>query len=654
MSNRITNLPPDQVAIRAKCFRLAGTFVEFPIEDVETAVPVRFEKVARRYPHRIAVKSKSEQLTYSELNLAANRIAQTMLARYGETPEAIGLLLPKSARFVVAMLAILKAGKIAVPLDPALPAARLSLMFEDMQGRLLVTDHESFALANRLAGPDGTFNIDELEANRAEENPYLLLSADALACIFYTSGSTGLPKGVIENHRNLLHLTMRDTNDYHICAEDKVTFVASSGRDIFRAILNGATVYPMDIREEGFTGFGRMLMEEGITIYNSVTSAFRTFAGALAGHERFPHLRLIMVTGETVYKSDFELYRRHFADDGCVFVNRYGPNEAGGLISQYLMDESTVIARSAVPVGYAATGKEIQLLDDSGNPVDTGQPGEIVVASRYLSPGYWRQPERTRTVFRTTGLNDLMRVYHTGDIGMMEPDGCLVHLGRKDDQVKIRGNKVDMGAVEAALLNLESVSEAAVVALEDDAGNKRLVAYVVSRHVSPPTAPELRDALAASHPDYMVPSTFVFLDKLPVIGIGKVDRRSLTDPGKSRPELTSLYVAPRNPIEAKLAGIWSDVLALQEVGVVDGFFDLGGHSLAAMRVVSEVVRQFQLEIPLKSLFESPTVAQMAKIIEEHQEKGITDAELDRLLTDIEALQEEDAVRIVNKTPRETS
>jgi len=641
-------LAAEQEGIRAKCFHPSETFIEFPIKDAETSIPTRFEKMVAQHPDRIAVKSENKQLTYTELNLVANRVAHAILACCGEIPEPIGLLFPKSVGFVVAILAILKAGKIAVPMDPALPLARLALMFKDMQARLLLTDHQGFTLANTLARPDQCINIDELKANASEENPCLPLSPDALACLFYTSGSTGMPKGVMENHLNLLRHTMRDTNDFHFCPEDKMTFVATAGRDIFRAVLNGATVCPIDIRREGFVGLGTRLVQEEITIYNSVTSAFRNFAGALTGCERFPHMRLIMVTGEAVRRSDFELYRKYFPNDHCVLVNRYGPNESGGLVSQYLMDKSSSFTGGAVPVGYATRDKEIHLIDESGKPADLGQPGEIVVTSRNLSPGYWRQPERTREVFQVDPVDNNMRTYHTGDIGVMDPDGCLTYLGRKDFQVKIRGNKVEMSAVETALLNMDTVREAAVIALEGDAGDKRLVAYIVSHHVPLPTTSDLRNALAATLPNYMVPSLFVFLDKLPVTGIGKVDRKSLSDPGRGRPTLNTPYVAPRNPVEAKLAQIWSEVLSVEQVGIHDSFFDLGGHSLAASSVISRIIQSFQMELPIRVLLNSPTVADMANVVLATEAKPSSDEDLQRMLDEVEALSDDEVLQAVTE------
>ena len=581
------------------------------------------------------------------MNRAANRVAQALLALSDAPLEPIGLLLPKSAALAVAMLGTLKAGKICVPMDPAFPAARLALMFADMQARFLVVNRASLEAADAFAGYERLLNIDEVDINWAVESPNLSCRADDPACIFYTSGSTGSPKGVIENHRNLLYHTMRDTNEYHICAEDRVTFVASSGRDIFRAILNGAAVYPIDVRQEDFAGLAQWMMEQEITILNCVTSAFRSFALALHGDEAFPCLRLIGLTGETVYKSDFELYKKHFSD-ACVLVNRYGPNEVGR-IAQYLLSKRTVITTDVVPVGYLASGKTIQLVDDDGELAAIGQTGEIVVKSRYVSPGYWRQPELSRTAFPVDPLDGQMRVYHTGDIGAMAPDGCLVHLGRTDFQVKIRGNKVNFTAIETALRELEIVQEAAVIAVDDDNGDKRLIGYVVAKTMTGSTTSTLRDALTERFPAFMIPSAFVYLDQLPLTGIGKIDRRALPVPDRRRPAQDGPYVAPRNEVEAKLSAIWAEVLGLTDLGVLDNFLHLGGHSLAASRVISRVIETFRLQLPVKALFDAPTVAQMAAVISASLSKQASDVELARMLSEVEALTDIEAQELLSLT-----
>jgi amino acid adenylation domain-containing protein len=646
MNNPTANqigLPHEQEAIRAKCFHPTGIFVEFKREEIEQSIPDRFGKIVRMYPDRIAVKTRSQHLTYAELNHAANRVAHAILSQRGTGEEPIGLLFPKGVPLIVTILGVLKAGKICMPMDPTLPQARLSHILEDARANLIVTNHEYLALANRLVPEKQWLNIDESDKCHALGNPDVVLAPDAFAFIFYTSGSTGRPKGVVENHRNLLHYVMTETNDYHICVEDRLTFLVPTGRDIFRSALNGASVYPVDIKQEGLSDLARWLIQEEITLLSAVPSVFRHVVDTLTGDEQFRHLRLIKLMGEPMYRRDVELYRKHFATR-CILANSYGPNETG-LIAHYFIDRGKQIRSSTVPVGNSVEDKEVLILDEHGKDLGFEQTGQIAVRSRYLSPGYWRRPELTCAAFALASSGGGERVYHTGDLGVMRPDGCLLHLGRIDSQVKIRGNRVEIAEVEMALLELHAVKEAVVVAREDIPGLKCLVAYIVPTSTPAPTASALRSALAAKLPGYMIPSSFVFLDAMPMIGIGKVDRRALPDPGKNRPKLDTPFVPPRTSIEDQLSRIWSEVLSLDQVGIDDDFFDLGGHSLAATRVVSQVIQQFQLELPLQSLFTAPTVAEMAAVITEHQGKKLDEKEMERILTELESLTEEEAKRL---------
>ena len=638
-------LPPEQEAIRAKCFHPTGTFVEFPKEDTEKSIPQRFEKIARLYPNRIGVKTGTQQMTYSALNSAANRLAEILVTQLGRGQKPVGLLFPKGIALIVAILGTLKAGKICVPLDPTLPQIRISHMLENAQASLIVTNGEYLPMGESFGQPRQCLNIDELNYTGESKSPAISLSPDDFAYIFYTSGSTGLPKGVSENHRNLLFHVMAETNEYHLCADDRLIFLAASGRDVLRALLNGACVYPFDIKKEGLAGLADRLIQERGTIFTSVVTAFRHFVATLSGDERFPQLRLIKLVGEMVHGQDVELYQKYFSGD-CIFVNSYGPNEAGH-VCHYFVDKNTKVTTSSVPVGYAVDGKDIILLDDEDNEVASGTIGQIAVRSRYLSPGYWRRPDLTRAKFWRANSDALELIYSTGDLGRISPDGCLVLMGRQDFQVKVRGNRVEIAEVEMALLDLETVKEAVVVAREDTPGQKRLVAYFVPTIQPAPTVTSLRKRLAEKLPDYMIPSAFVCLDSLPVVGIGKVNRQALPDPGESRPNLDTPFSFPRNPVEELLAQIWAQVLALDRVGIHDNFFDLGGHSLAATRVVSRIFQEFQLEIPLQSLLQCPTVAALSAVIDEYQGKKLGDAELERILTEIESLSNEQAQILVN-------
>lgn len=604
-------LSPEQEAIRAKCFHPTGTFIEFKREEIEQSIPKRFEQQVRKHPDRVAVKTLTHVFNYAELNHAANRVAQAILSRRGTGQEPIGLLFPKGVPLIVAILGTLKAGKICMPMDPTLPQARLSYILEDAQANLILTNHEYLGVANRLVSEKQWLAINEPDS-RALANPDIVLAPDAFAFIFYTSGSTGHPKGVVENHRNLLHYVMTETNDYHICPEDRLTFLVPTGRDIFRATLNGASVYPVDIKQEGLSGLVRWLIQEEITLFSAVPSVFRRLVNTLTGDEHFPHLRLIKLMGEPMYRRDVQLYRKYFATN-CIFANSYGPNETG-LIAHYLIDRDKQLKSSTVPVGNSVEDKEVLILDEHDKELGFEQTGQIAVRSRYLSPGYWRWPDLTRAAFSPALSKGAKRLYRTGDLGVMQSDGCLMHLGRIDSQVKIRGNRVEIAEVEMALLGLDAVKEAVVVAREDIPGLKRLVAYIVPTSTPAPTASALRRALAATIPDYMIPSAFVSLDALPLIGIGKVDRRALPEPDHSRPRLETSYVGARSELEQQLVAMWEEILDVRPIGIHDNFFDLGGHSLAVTRLISRVIEQFQLELSFQSLFQSPTVAEMAAII----------------------------------------
>jgi acyl-coenzyme A synthetase/AMP-(fatty) acid ligase len=282
---------------------------------------------------------------------------------------------------------------------------------------------------------------------------------------------------------------------------------------------------------------------------------------------------------------------RHYTS--CVLMNVIGLTETF-TIRRYFMTQGSNLGGTKVPLGYGVSDKEILLLDETGQEVGANQIGEIAVHSKHLALGYWRRPDLTEAAFLRDPRSGDSRLYLTGDLGMVHPDGCLIHMGRKDFQVKIRGNRVEVSEIEAALLKLDSLQAAVVHVHVDDTGGQRLVAYVVRAEGSFPTVTDLRAALALTLPDYMIPSAFVFMAAIPVVPNGRVDRRALPLPGNSRPTLGVPYMAPRIPIEEDLAKIWAEVLSLDKVGIHDNFFDLGGHSLAATRVVSRIIRNFQI------------------------------------------------------------
>ena len=409
---------------------------------------------------------RNRTLTYQELNHAANRVAHAILAQRGETQEPIALLMEHDSPLIAAIVGVLKAGKICVVLDPSFPKARSAFLIEDSQAGLLITDSKNLSLAKEYAQDRCQIvNIDELNSGFSIDDPGLSIGPDHFAFLIYTSGSTGQPKGVIQNHRNLLHDSLLYCNGLHICTDDRVALLyscsASQGLKITLAtLLNGAALCPFQVRHQGVAELPLWLNQEEITIYFSVPIVFRQFVGTIGEQEQFPRLRIIQLGSDLVTLRELEEYQKHFSAD-TILIIRFGTTETGTLRRMFF-NVNTCVDEATVPVGYATEDTDISLLDEEGKEVQFGAVGEIVVESRYISPGYWRRPDLTRENFFSDPNGGDKRIYHTGDLGRLRSDGLLYHLGRKDFQLNIRGYRVEAGEIEAVLLAQGNVKEAIV------------------------------------------------------------------------------------------------------------------------------------------------------------------------------------------------
>ena len=607
-------LPPEQQAIRDKCFHPSGTFTEFKHEEIEQSIPERFEKIVRRHPARLAVKMGDHALTYDELNQAANRIARGILDCRGPKQEPVIVLFEQGVEAIAAILGVLKAGKFYVPVNPSFPNARIGAILDDAQPGLLITDNKNIAVAGNVT--KNLLNIDTIKANVSNENLSPLLSPDDLAYIIYTSGSTGKPKGVFQKHRNVLQWTLLHSNTLHICAEDRLSLMHSHSTgggmlNMYGALLSGAALFPFDFRADGVK-LARWLIDERITIYHSGPLVFCQWVDALTGMEVFPELRLIRLSGMPMSAEDLARYRSHFSPD-CLLVHVLGTSEAG-TIPHYFIDKRSKVSES-VPVGYSVGDSKVFVVDESGRRAEPEVVGEIAIRSRYLVCGYWRNTELTNEKFLPDPEGGEERLYLTGDLGRMSADRCLYHLGRKDFKVKIRGYSVEISEIEGPLREHPAIKEVVVVSGADAKGEPQLIAYLVTAIATELTASALRNYLIDKLPEYMVPSIFVTLPALPLTPSGKIDRKALPAPPSARPGLDAAYVAPRTPLELALKKIWSEVLSLDDIGVHDNFFDLGGHSLRAAQVVARIRQLFQVEIALQKMFATPTLAELADYIE---------------------------------------
>ena len=593
-------------------------FKRFANDEIEQSIPQRFERQVRAYGDRVAIQSARETTTFASLNRAANRLAREILSRRDESSEPIALLFDHGAAVLVAIMAVLKTGKFYLVLDAAYPADRLQSMLRDSGARLVVTNSENHAFARQLCGDTAdVVNFAEVNPDLPDDDLGIYPTPDTLALLLYTSGSTGQPKGVMHTHRNVLVDVRNLTNGWCVTEQDRwllhtsVSF-ANSVRTIYSSLLNGGAVYPYDIKKQGFGDLPNWLLSNKITIVRTVPTTFRDFMGTLEQGLKFPDVRVLSVGGEPMLRADFDFFQRHFLPH-CVLCHALGPTECL-TVCWALIPHGAQITGGKLPIGYSLPDKDVLVLDDAGREVGPGEVGQLAVKSRYISLGYWRDPDRTNAVFLPDPTGGDARIYLTGDMGLREPDGCLVHVGREDFQVKIRGFRIDVAEIEVALRAIEGIESAVVVGRQDGAPQQRLVAYFVPTTNPPITVTTLRQNLARVLPDYMIPSAFVSMAALPQTPNGKTDRLRLPLPGRDRPALANPFVAPSTAMETEVAAIWAEVLDLDRVGVNDDFFELGGDSLLATRVITRVIEKHNVDIPISTLFSSPTVTAMAETL----------------------------------------
>jgi amino acid adenylation domain-containing protein len=581
----------------------------------------KFEEQVKITPHKLAVKTNKKSVTYDELNKSANRIANEIKTRLPGCLHdgRVGLLFEHGVDMIAALLGTLKEGKTYVPLSPDYPLKRLSYIISHSGTSLILTDFNNRISARELGDQNHipVLNIEEIEDSIPCENHEREARADRLAYIMYTSGSTGTPKGVTQTQKNVLYFINRYSENLSITRDDRMTLFSSFNHDaavmdIYGAFFSGATLYPWDIKKEAdISAIARWLKIERITLWHSVPTVYRYFVTAMAGHEKFPLVRLAVLGGEEVLKNDIEMCRKLFPH--AALCNLYGQTESSYNAAEFITPEMAV---NEITLGETVEGTEIFVIDEKGNEVVALETGEIVVASPHVSPGYWKDEESDKNSFYQDP--EYGRLYLTGDLGRLLLDGNIEFMGRKDYQVKIRGLRIELGEIESQLLKYGEIKETAVLMREDKRGDKYLCAYVVPYHPGNFQEPGAREYLLEVLPDYMIPSYFVEIEQIPLTPNGKVDRGALPFPEL---KVDSQHTAPRNLVEEKLAKIWSDLLPIDKdvIGIDGNFFQLGGHSLKAMALVSKIHNELDTRIPLAQVFKTPTIRGLSKFIKETAE-----------------------------------
>jgi amino acid adenylation domain-containing protein len=580
--------------------------------------PDMFEEHVRLRPDAVAVRAQGSQVTYDELNRAANRIGRAVIERIGSDQTPVAVALGNDIPHMTVMLGVMKSNNIFLALNPDDPPERAAQIIEIAGAKLFIAKEAWLAEAGEF-NPNGVeiLPFERLGDGLPDNDLDIDIDPESYARLIFTSGSTGAPKGVPKEHWKGGHDTLHPYSN--LGPNDNVAQLAppsfaAAPAYIDYALLGGGTLCLYDVRKEGLHRLAEWIDENEITVLGMVPSLFRRFLEMVPEGVTFPTVRYVTAGGEALLKGDVDLYKRHFTKES-FFHNLLASTEAD-IVTRFHIDHDTVIEDAYVPVGYPDADVDLILLDDDGTHVGYDEPGMLYVRSPRNAREYWKNPEQTSKSFVPDPTGGPGVVYRTGDMAILKPDGCLHYLGRKDFRVKVRGYGVDLTEIERALLGVPGVREAAVVA-KQTGDEARLIAYFAQNDTNGTLGKnEVRAALLKKLPDYAVPSTYVVLDSLPLTDRGKVDRRALPDVDEVGPSRRKAPVPPSNDLERTLVGIWASVLKLDNVGIEDHFFDeLGGTSIQGLQVFAALATQMDLDLPPTTLLEAPTIAELAQVIE---------------------------------------
>jgi amino acid adenylation domain-containing protein len=587
-----------------------------------------FEAQAECAPDAVAVIFKEQWLTYRELNARANQFAHR-LRELGVQPDTlVGLCVEPSLELAIGVLGILKAGGAYVPLDPAYPTDRLATMLTDAQPHVIATQRH---LASHVSNSSQPVIFLENSAAPAstngpgeKQNPVCGVAPDHLAYVVFTSGSTGKPKGVLISHRSLVNHSAATASYYDLKPSDRVLQFASfsfdvAAEEIFPTWRGGATVifWPEAFRAVPIRTFLAFVEQQGITVVNLPTPYWEEWVLQLGQTDIPPSLRLVIVGSEKVPSEMFSRWQKKVGDR-VRWCNAYGPSEATITATIYEPNlNGGVGAADSVPIGKPIANTEVYVLDENLKPLPAGVPGELHIGGMGLARGYLNRPDLTAARFIRNPFSHekKSRLYKTGDLVRTLADGNLEFLARIDDQVKIRGYRIELGEIEAVFRQHPAIGNAVVVVRNNAANEKSLLAYLVTRTNPDPSPAELREFLRSQLPDYMIPAGFVFMERLPLMLNGKVDRAALPTAEPWRRDMSSDEIAlPRDSLEAELGQIWENILAVKPIGIRDNFFHLGGHSLLVLRLIAEIERTLSIDLPLSVIQQAPTIEQLALIL----------------------------------------
>ncbi len=576
-----------------------NTKVEYP-KDI--TIYQLFEEQAEKTPNNVAVVYKKDMLTYKELNEKANIIARLLRSKGIKQNDIVGIMIEGSTEMLVGILGILKAGAAYLPIDPKYPTDRIDYMIKDSKTEILLTD---FQPTDMIAESTKLVLLKDEELYKGDNsNLAIENSSKDIAYVIYTSGSTGKPKGVMIEHSSLINLCKWHIDYYKVTEKDNSTKYAGFGFDasvweIFPYIITGAAIHIIDEEIKlDIEKLNEYYNENNITISFLPTQICEQFM-----KQENKSLRYLLAGGDKL---------RYFEGKNYKVVNNYEPTENTVVTTSFLVDKEY----DNIPIGKPIANTQIYITNKENKLQPIGIPGELCIAGESLARGYLNNEELTAVKFTENPFEKGQRLYKTGDLARWLPDGNIEFLGRIDNQVKVRGYRIELGEIETRILSYEGIKEVIVIARQEEGGNNYLCAYISG--IMEFAISELREYLAKELPEYMVPAYIMQLDKLPLTANGKIDRKALPEPDGSITTGVE-YAAPTNEIEEKLVSIWSEVLGIEKIGINDNFFELGGHSLKAINIITKLHKELNISVPIKQIFETPTIRGLASYAKNTQE-----------------------------------
>ncbi|MEA3476947.1 MAG: non-ribosomal peptide synthetase [Bacteroidota bacterium] len=592
-----------------------------PIHTDDQTIHQRFEEVASLLPDHTALRFAEQSMTYEQLDKAANQLAHQIIDLIGPEPGNVALFLENSIFQIVTILGILKAGKAYVALDTTFPAERNLYMLQDAQCQLLISNALNESKARDLSAKIQLILEMQVDDSFPNTKPVIALGPDDDAIIFYTSGSTGSPKGALQSHKNMVHFVWGLSKVIDIVPSDSFAYylsVAFSAHafPLLATLLNGGALIIYHGKLEHISEFKQWLSDMKISIALMIPSFIRHFQATFTGNEKLPDLRILFPAGETLYRSDVEKIRDILKKDALI-INIYASSETY-VTRAYIIHHDTLLKGNIVPIGYPFKDMEFMILDEQGKSVEKDSIGEFYIRSPYIMKGYWKRPELNASVIETDPDDDQMTIFKSSDIGYYRDEDCIVCVGRKDAVIKLRGYRIDLGEIENILLESKDVKEAACVLRKNKHGIEQIIAFIVAGQDQALDIDHIKALTTRVLPGYMLPSHFIEIDELPKNEIGKTAYKSIPEPNWEFLEGGGEKVGASNKLEEKLIHLFERVLKIKPIGITDDILKIGADSLSLFVSFNEIEKAFGKKLNMDTVLDNPTVEAIARILEDNQ------------------------------------